>query len=421
VLSAKEDVEAAISQHKDLSQQDVEAGRKICSSLDGLNASMARNAHLDPLPEDGASDIQAYNAELETLPNPTWHNVPWLFSECYMYRMIHIFFATSTPFWQSFDVFTKSKIQSLEGSKTGVLELVKRFHSMRKAIAHNEVSDEETQKAVFEEMVQICLWGNATDLSLLTMLSMEELTSRQGKANRDSSKANIVDDDTEEVWKLVSGLKNSGTSGVIHMVLDNAGFELLTDLVLVGYLVETGYASKVVLHGKRMPWFVSDVTEKDLKDLTQGFINGTVWDNLDSKDTAELKEAGTYWESLLSSGKLEYEAESFWTTAHSFGRMADVEPELWSEFSKADLIIYKGDLNYRKLVYDGCWPHTTPFGKALGPLAEKHGGKGTRTLSLRTSKADVCVGLTAEREKSLESNWTRTGRYAVVSYWDGKA
>lgn len=382
---------------------------------------MRGNAAMEPLPSDGASDITSYNEELNALKNPTWQNVPWLFSECYMYRMMRIFFSTSTSFWQSYDVFTKSKIQSLTGSKTGVLELVKRFHAMRKAIANNEIDDVDTEKAIFEEMIQICLWGNATDLSLLTTLSMEELTSRQGKTNRESSKANIVDDDTEEVWKLVSELKAAESAGTVHMVLDNAGFELLTDLVLVAYFVETGYAKKVVLHGKRMPWFVSDVTQRDLDSLIQGFVQGTVWQDINPTDTAELKEAGTYWKSLLASGKLEYRAESFWTTTHSFGRMATVEPALWEEFSEADLIIYKGDLNYRKLVYDGCWPHTTPFEKALGPLAEKHGGKGARTLSLRTSKADVCVGLTAEREKSLEPGWTRTGRYAVVSYWDGKS
>lgn len=408
----------AASQHVKLSKEDFAALQEIRSELQHLNVMMAKNAPLEPLPNDGGSDIQDYNAELAALENPTWHSVPWLFSECYMYRLIQTFFSTSTSRWQGFDVFKKSKIQSLQGSKIGVLELVKRFHGMREAIAKSEISNAATEKAVFEEMIQICLWGNATDLSLLTTLSMEELTSRQGKANRDSAKANIVDDDTEDVWKLLSGLKGSGSQGTIQIVLDNAGFELLTDLVLAAYLIESGHAREVILHGKRMPWFVSDVTQVDLMDLIDGFIDGTVWDDLSPADVKELEEAGRYWKNLLDSDKLQYRAEGFWTTAHSFGRMAVVEPSLWKEFSKAELIIYKGDLNYRKLVYDGCWPHTTTFGKALGPLAEKHGGVGTRTLSLRTSKADVCVGLSPEREKSLQPGWTRTGRYAVVSYWE---
>lgn len=39
-----------------------------------------------PLPDDGQPDIKAYNEELEKLESRKWHNVPWLFAECYLYR-----------------------------------------------------------------------------------------------------------------------------------------------------------------------------------------------------------------------------------------------------------------------------------------------------------------------------------------------
>ena len=39
-----------------------------------------------PLEDDGSSDIAGYNAELKQRGNPKWFNVPWLFSECYLYR-----------------------------------------------------------------------------------------------------------------------------------------------------------------------------------------------------------------------------------------------------------------------------------------------------------------------------------------------
>lgn len=382
---------------------------------------MLSDGALQRIPGDGEADIEDYNIELDTLKDCTWLQSPWLYTECYMYRILHTFFSMSTPFWQSFDLFTTSKQQSLVDSKKGTIELVKRFRGMLKAIADKEAVDEATQKAIFEEMVQICLWGNATDLSLLTSLSVEELDSRQGKAVRESSKKNVVVDDTDQVWKLLSNLKSSGSSGIIHIVLDNAGFELLTDLVFVGYLIESGYAKKIVLHGKRMPWFVSDVNAPDLTYLVWGFADGTIYQDLDAEDNKELQDTGKYWQSLMNSGKLIYEADPFWTTHHPFGRMPAVSPSLFQELASADLVVYKGDLNYRKLSYDGVWPYDTPFSEVLGPLAKKHGGKGVRSLVLRTCKADVCVALEPGRAETLEEGWTRTGKYAVVSYWDAKS
>lgn len=41
------------------------------------------------LEDDGHSDIEEYNEQLHALGNPNWFNVPWLYSECYMYRYGH--------------------------------------------------------------------------------------------------------------------------------------------------------------------------------------------------------------------------------------------------------------------------------------------------------------------------------------------
>ena len=399
----------------------MEAGKTILAKLRSLKTNMLGNSVLEPIPQDGRPDIGPYNEEFETLKDRKWLAAPWLYTECYMYRVIHTFFTLSTPFWHSFDMFATSKRSSLVGSKKGTIELVKKFREVLQAIGEKQAVDEETQKAIFEEMIQISLWGNATDLSLLTSLTVEELNSRQGKAVRDSNKQNIVVNDTEQVWGLLSRLRSLGSSKDIHIVLDNAGFELLTDLVFASYLIESGYAKKIVLHGKRMPWFVSDVNLEDLKFLIEGFANSTIYDDIDSQDEEELQEVGRYWQGLIHSGKLEFRAELFWTTQHPFGRLPIVEPGLFEDLADADLVVYKGDLNYRKLTYDGMWPHSTPFSEALGPLAKKHYGQGVRSLVLRTAKADVCVGLKPGQDKNFEEGWTRYGKYAMVSYWDAKS
>lgn len=51
----------------------------------------------------------------------------------------------------------------------------------------------------------------------------------------------------------------------MDVVLDNAGLELYTDLLLADFLVASGLAGTVTLHGKLLPWFVSDTTAGDLE------------------------------------------------------------------------------------------------------------------------------------------------------------
>ena len=403
-----------------LSDDDVRAGRELAIKIKDLDAALLGNKELAPVPDDGGPDVIAYNEELKYLYKPTWLSGPWLYTECYLYRLLHTYFNKSTKFWQAYDMFASDKRSALVSSRKGLLELVKQFNGVVQAITGHDATEDATRKALLEEMLQISLWGNATDLSLLTNMSVEQMESRQGKASRDASKRNVLVDDTAQVESLLFSL-NSETSKSIHIVLDNAGFELLADLVLAGYLVESGFASKVVLHGKCMPWFVSDVMAGDLADLIDGFADGTIFADSLAEDKHEVVTAGKYWQGLQNTGKLKFFAEPFWTTAHPYGRMHIVDPPLFDELATAGLVIYKGDLNYRKLTYDGQWPHDTSFEQALGPLARKIDGKGLRTLALRTAKADVAVGLKSGQEKTLPGDWTRTGKYAMISYYDAKS
>lgn len=59
-------------------------------------------------------------------------------------------------------------------------------------------------------------------------------------------KENILCDTTQAVWGKVAGLRG----GRIDVVLDNAGYELFTDLCLLHWLTTVGHCSKVVWHTK---------------------------------------------------------------------------------------------------------------------------------------------------------------------------
>ncbi|CAG8624361.1 354_t:CDS:2, partial [Diversispora eburnea] len=91
------------------------------------------------------------------------------------------------------------------------------------------------------------------------------------------------------------------------------------------------------------------------------------------------------------------ETHYFWTSPYSYWHMSEKAPDLYLNLSKSSLIIYKGDLNYRKLVYDCKWSITnTSFKEAIGPLASKKDSS-PPLLALRTCKAEVLVGIEESR------------------------
>ena len=182
-------------------------------------------------------------------------------------RRMHILFANSKH-WRNYDVFSKQKMSTFRSSRPAVLELAARYndlteqlHSNKSAMANaSDGEREQVENALFVEMSEICLWGNATDLSLLTNLSYDDIQKLQGAESRKANEEKILVNDFAAAFACLKKAQASGASDRrIDVVLDNAGFELFVDLILAGYLLQSGLATQIVLHPKNMPWFVSDV------------------------------------------------------------------------------------------------------------------------------------------------------------------
>ena len=87
-------------------------------------------------------------------------------------------------------------------------------------------------------------------------------------------------------------------------------------------------------------------------------------------------------------------------------------PDLFQYLSESDLVIFKGDLNHRKLTYDCHAPMDTAFPIAIGPLASEPGAP--PVCSLRTIKSDVVVGIPSgvgEKLDEEEPGWKISGKY----------
>lgn len=283
-------------------------------------------------------------------------------------------------------------MSTFRSSRPAVLELASRYNDLVKQLQSDKsamasASEEEreaAEKVLFIEMCEICLWGNATDLSLLTNLSYEDIQKLQGSNARKANEKNILVNDFAAAFSCLKKAQNSGSKERrIDIVLDNAGFELFVDLVLAGYLLQSGLAIHIVLHPKNIPWFVSDVVPKDFSDLLTVLVNaksfyetpseddesrGVKPQPLSTKEAADLQALFENWSTLYAEGSIVLRPNGFWTEGGSYWRLPMTASSLYEDLKESELVIFKGDLNYRKLTGDAVWDPTTSFAEALGPM-----------------------------------------------------
>ncbi|KAK3686119.1 hypothetical protein B0T22DRAFT_241643 [Podospora appendiculata] len=423
-------------------------GKKIVEEIAKLKYEVQHDRPLTPIRDDGLPDVALYNKELEQLGSPTWLNAPWLYTECYLFRRISTSFSLSTH-WKNYDVFARQKISTFRSSRPAVVELAARYKDLVTQMRANQankahVVDEEAERLIFTEMCEICLWGNATDLSLLTNLTYEDIQKLQGSEARKASEKNILVNDLGAAYDVLLAAKKAGKPHrQVDIVLDNAGFELYVDLILAGYLLSAGLATSIVLHPKSIPWFVSDVLPSDFAALLgalasprQFYETPTEEDQLQDKVPQALEEREVEelwflfeeWSHFHGEGQLILRPNRVWTHPGSFWRLPSEDERLMEDLRESELVVFKGDLNYRKLVGDAKWDPTTPFTEAIGPLGP---GSGVNVLALRTCKADVVVGLKPGQDEELKAmeggggdsgarKWAWNGKWAVVSFSGGQ-
>jgi hypothetical protein len=156
-------------------------------------------------------------------------------------------------------------------------------------------------------------------------------------------------------------------------------------------------ADEVCLHVKPQPYYVSDVVERDVMDAVEALPAGG-------------EAAGALAERLrkhLVKGQLGVlDHWSYATSLFFFQLPADLRVRLGA----MDLVLVKGDANYRRLVGDVHWPPDTPFTQATAYFPAP-------VTAMRTFKSEVVVGLQpsqAERLDAEDPEWRVNGRRGVI-------
>ncbi|MGV9358815.1 damage-control phosphatase ARMT1 family protein [Streptomyces misionensis] len=342
-------------------------------ALDALLANCTEGT-IEPLPAD-APDREHWRAwGADAYTGQRWYDVPWLWSESYFYRQLLAAVGYFGPgAWRGIDPFRPVKRAELDAPETD--------RELAALDALRELPEPERGRALLHGS----LWGNRADLGFRL--------SAEGAGERAPAPA-LVADDSARLWSLLP----PGGDATLVLVADNAGRELVPDLLLIAHLLAGGRVARAVLHVKPYPYYVSDATTAD------------VLDALDRLRAApgEAAEYGRLLWSALSDGRLVVRAHPFSCAPLPYERMPD---DLRAEFAAATLTVLKGDLNYRRLVGDRRWPPTTSFAAATayfpGPVA-----------ALRTLKSEVITGLSAGTEAELvaaqEQRWRTGGTHALI-------
>ena len=326
--------------------------------------------------QEDAPDKIFWNAVSSPHIGRSWLDVPWYWGEAFFYRRLLEatgYFGTGPG--RHLDPFGSKKATELAPDAAP--------HALSALLSR--LPDEPRER--FDMLLHGSLWGNRSDLSY-------DVARRLGRpTGAPEERANLLVDDSSPLWDL---LRTKACARLV-LVADNAGTELLMDLALVDYLLCQDLVEEVQVHVKPYPFFVSDAMVED------------VWAGLTALEAAggPARELSERLRAQLSRNDLRLVSHWHYGTSLFFFQLPE---DLRAILAGADLVVVKGDANYRRLLGDAHWPPTASFERATRYFP-------ARLVALRTLKAEIIVGLRpgeAERLCAEDPSWLVNGRRGVI-------
>jgi hypothetical protein len=341
---------------------------------------------LRPLDDPGAPDEALWNEWIAPHEGQSWLACPWFFGETYFYRrIVEAIGHFGTGPHRGLDPFSAQKAQGYATSIDAIRTLAR---------ARADAPDSLPRRALVR-LLTTALWGNQADLSMWD-------ADAEGPDHLGTGRAaeHLLTDDT---GAALDHLEGRDSPVRVDVWADNAGFELATDLALVDGLLAGGWADRVVLHVKAHPTFVSDATTGDVHAALDRFAGDP---------DAATRALADRLRTALARGRLRLADPFTWTSPLP---ARDFSTAVAAELARTDLLLSKGDANYRRLLGDRPWPFTTAFDEVVDFLPAP-------VLALRTAKSEVMVGLTpaqVERLDEEDPDWLVNGRWGVAQFADG--
>lgn len=351
---------------------DSASARAVERLIDSINSGV-----IEPVDPSGPDSAEWERYVAKHL-GESWLDVPWFFAEYYFYRRI----LDAVDHWANgLDPFREQKVLGLEQALAPARETIATIDS---AYARGVTTD-----FLLVQLMDAALWGNQVDLSLWP-------AEDGGAAATDSHADRLLIDQRPAAIRSLRDRRPP----VIDVIIDNAGSELVADLLVADLLLRSDLASVIRIHAKHYPVFVSDATPGDVAHTIR---------HLAADTNSHLRNAGERLIAESNTERLVVSADRYWVSPLSWrDRPADVE----SGLADAGLIIVKGDANYRRLLGDLHWEYTTPFATAIGTTPAP-------LLALRTMKSEIAAGLDSPaiaRAGAADPLWQQNGRWAIASF-----
>lgn len=346
---------------------------EIRSALLALRRELIEGKSVSPLTEE-TPDRTEWDAEWARYAGRSWLDIPWYFAEAFFYRRLleAVRYFQSGP-WRGWDPFKAQKQEELRSA-------LPRFASVATQLPADP-------RAGLFAFLLFNLWSNRADLTFDSMVEMA-----YAGLEHDHDAALLIDH-RELIWQaLANGVRR------VDFVNDNAGLELLWDLALAAYLLALGLAQEVRFHLKSQPFFVSDAMIADVHETLDAL-----------RERAGLDALARRLEEHRRQRKLLLFDEPFWVTARGFERMP---ASLRKDLSASDLVFFKGDANYRRLLDDRAWPPDASLAALTRYFPAPY-------ATIRVIKAELIVDLRAEqveRLKASDPTWMVNGRYGLIQF-----
>lgn len=331
----------------------------------------SRSGAVEPLVTSEA-DAEYWRQSASTYLGERWTAVPFLWAESFFYRRLLecVDFFRSGP-WRWLDPFHPMKDRELRG------EAVTTFLGQTLSVF------ELNSRDAFTVLMRSALLGNRADLGF------------QMGFHGDGAAAEgirLLVDQTDEVWDHLSATRPKQ----IALIADNAGLELISDLLLCDFLITT-FGCRVRLHVKPVPYYVSDATAADVVIALRLLI----------RMQPRLQDVHERIMDHLRHDRLILHTHEFYCRPECFFQ---APTDLLRELGNAEIAFVKGDLNYRRLVGDVMWDPLIAFADSVDYFP-------TSVVALRMLKSDVMVGLDRATLAGLDGTgrrWRTDGSHGVV-------